>query len=111
MHAQQGRAAGLEPALQRQVARDIGGPARISVTDGAQRLTMERRAGSAPFTAVRWLPPGLAPEVLDALPLPTGARLALDQDQQPVALFPSEWSVGYFAQNNPNVPLSLLAPM
>ncbi len=71
----------------------------------------ETRRESAPFTAVRWLPPGLAPEILDALPLPTGARLALDQDQQPVALFPSEWSVGYFAQNNPNVPLSLLAPM
>ena len=70
----------------------------------------ETRREAAPFTAVRWLPQGMPPEALDALPLPTGSRVAFDQDQHPVALFPSEWSVSYFAQNNPAVPLSLLAP-
>ncbi len=70
----------------------------------------ETRRESAPFTAVRWLPTGMTAEALDALPLPTGGRIAFDQDQNPVVLFPSDWSVGYFAQNNPSVPLALLAP-
>jgi len=70
----------------------------------------ETRREAAPFTAVRWLSQGMTPEALEALPLPTGARLAFDQDQNPVALFPTEWSVGYFTQNNPGVPLAVLAP-
>jgi len=27
-----------------------------------------------------------------------------------VILFPSEWSLGYFAQNHPSLPLTSLAP-
>jgi len=70
----------------------------------------ETRREQAPFTAVRWLPEGMDAEALDALPLPTGGRIAFDQDQNPVALFQTDWSVNYFSQNNPSVPLELFAP-
>ncbi len=70
----------------------------------------ETRRESAPFTAVRWLPQGTSTETLDTLSLPTGARLAFDIDSNPVALFPSEWSLGYFTQNHPNLTLTALAP-
>lgn len=70
----------------------------------------ETRRESAPFTAVRWLPQGTSIETLETLSLPTGARLAFDMDSNPVALFPSEWSLGYFSQNHPNLTLTSLAP-
>ncbi len=70
----------------------------------------ETRREPAPFAAVRWLPEGTSPEVLDSLSLPTGGRLAWDGDKNPVALFPTDWSLNYFAQNNPQLPLASLAP-
>ena len=70
----------------------------------------ETRRESAPFTAVRWLPQGTPTETLDSISLPTGARFAFDMDSNPVVLFPSEWSLGYFAQNHPNLALTSLAP-
>ena len=70
----------------------------------------ETRREPAPFTAVRWLPPGTSAETLDGLSLPTGGRFAFDADQQPVALFPSDWAMNYFAQNHPELPLSDLPP-
>jgi peptide subunit release factor RF-3 len=42
--------------------------------------------------------------------MPTGARLAFDMDSNPVVLFPSEWSLGYFSQNHPKLTLTSLAP-
>lgn len=70
----------------------------------------ETRREAAPFHAVRWLAAGTTPEELDTITLPTGGRFAFDGDQNPVALFPTEWAMKYFAQNNPNHPLSPLAP-
>ncbi len=70
----------------------------------------ETRREAAPFTLVRWLPEGTEPETLDTLSLPTGARFAFDIDQHAVALFPTEWSMGYFSQNNPGLKLTPLAP-
>ncbi|HTI69548.1 MAG TPA: peptide chain release factor 3 [Candidatus Limnocylindria bacterium] len=70
----------------------------------------ETRREAAPFTAVRWLPKETPIETLESLSLPTGSRLAFDNDQNPVALFPSDWSLNYFAQNNPSLTLSALAP-
>jgi peptide chain release factor 3 len=70
----------------------------------------ETRRETAPFTTVRWLPEGTTPEALDTLSLPTGGRFAWDGDQHAVALFPSEWSMKYFSQQNPNLVLSPLAP-
>ncbi len=45
---------------------------------------------------------------LDALSLPTGSRLAYDNDQNPVVLFSNDWSANYFTQTNKGVELSLL---
>jgi peptide chain release factor 3 len=70
----------------------------------------ETRRESAPFAAVRWLPQGTAVEALDTISLPTGGRFAFDGDQNPVALFPTDWSLNYFAQNNPAIALSPLPP-
>ena len=66
------------------------------------------RLEAAPWNVVRWLPPALTEEALDALSLPTGARLAYDMGQFAVVLFENEWSANYFAQTNPKVALSLL---
>jgi peptide chain release factor 3 len=70
----------------------------------------ETRREPAPFAAVRWLPEGFQADSLESLSLPTGGRFAFDIDQNPVALFPTEWALNYFSQNNPNLTLSPLAP-
>jgi peptide chain release factor 3 len=66
------------------------------------------RLESAPWTVVRWLAAELKEPELDALSLPTGARIAFDMGQNPVILFENEWSANYFVQTNPKVPLSTL---
>jgi peptide chain release factor 3 len=66
------------------------------------------RVDAAPWTVVRWLPPGLTETDLDALSLPTGSALAYDLGQNPVILFPNDWAAGYFAQTHPKIPLSSL---
>jgi peptide chain release factor 3 len=66
------------------------------------------RLEPAPWTVVRWLPPGLTEDQLDALTLPTGAKLAHDMGGHAVVLFTNEWSANYFTQPNPGVTLSAL---
>ena len=68
------------------------------------------RLETAPWTVVRWLPPEMKEEELDAIQLPTGAKIAFDSDQKPVALFTNDWSANYFAQTNPRIELSNLPP-
>jgi len=66
------------------------------------------RVESAPWTVARWLPVGIGEDGLDALSLPSGARLAYDTGKNPVVLFTNEWSANYFAETNRNTPLSAL---
>ena len=68
----------------------------------------ESRLESAPWTVVRWLPTDMKEDDLDAISLPTGARIAYDTGRNPVVLFTNEWSANYFPQTNPRVPLSAL---
>ncbi|MEI7730826.1 MAG: peptide chain release factor 3 [Verrucomicrobiota bacterium] len=68
----------------------------------------ESRLEAAPWTVVRWLPPILKEEDLDALSLPTGSRLAYDMAQHPVVLFATEWAANYFMETNQKTPLSKL---
>lgn len=70
----------------------------------------ETKREPAPFAAVRWLPSDISLETIESLSLPTGGRIAWDGDKNPVALFPTEWSLNYFAQNNSRLSLSALAP-
>jgi len=66
----------------------------------------ESRLEAAPWSVVRWLPTDITEEELDALSLPTGARLAYDIGKNPVVLFQNEWSANYFGETNKNTPLS-----
>jgi len=72
--------------------------------------TAETRRESAPFQAVRWLKAGTKEEDVAGISLPTGGRFAFDNDGHAAALFPSEWALNYFAQNNPSLELSLYPP-
>src|SRR5579872_542973 len=88
------------------------GPLQFEVVQ--YRLESEYGAASrleaAPWTVVRWLPAGLTGDELDGLQLPTGSKIAFDNDRKPVALFPNEWSANYFSQTHPKVELSNLPP-
>ena len=66
------------------------------------------RLEAAPWTVVRWLPTDIQEDDLDALSLPTGARLAYDIGKNPVVLFQNEWSANYFGETNKAMPLSAL---
>jgi peptide chain release factor 3 len=66
------------------------------------------RLESAPWTVVRWLPTDIREDELDALSLPTGARIAYDIGKNPVLLFPNDWSANYFGETNRNCPLTTL---
>ena len=66
------------------------------------------RLEAAPWTVVRWLPTNIQEEDLDALSLPTGARLAYDIGKNPVVLFQNEWSANYFGETNKAATLSAL---
>ncbi len=66
------------------------------------------RLEAAPWTVVRWLPVDMKEDDLDALSLPTGARLAYDMGKNPVVLFPNDWLADYFTKTNERVPLSAL---
>jgi peptide chain release factor 3 len=66
------------------------------------------RLEPAPWTVVRWLPADIKEDDLDAISLPTGARLAYDVGRNPIVLFENEWSANYFSQTNRNCPLSAL---
>jgi peptide chain release factor 3 len=88
------------------------GPLQFEVVQ--YRLESEYGAASrlepASWTVVRWFPAGATEDDLDALQLPTGSKLAFDSDQNPVALFPNEWSMNYFQQTNPKTELLKLPP-
>jgi peptide chain release factor 3 len=83
------------------------GPLQFEVVQ--YRLQSEYGAGSrlehAPWGLMRWISPETDVEAL-AGQLPTGASIALDVQQQPVVLFPSEWALGYFQKQNKDVVLS-----
>lgn len=70
----------------------------------------ESRLEPSTWNVIRWLPPEFKEEDLDRLQLPTGARLAYDNQQKPVALFANEWSANYFIETNRGITISALPP-
>jgi peptide chain release factor 3 len=62
------------------------------------------RLEAADWTLARWFRDADAD--LDRLVLPTGSRMARDRSGQPVLLFPTEWNLRYFIQNNKDCELS-----
>ena len=85
------------------------GPLQFEVVQ--YRLKSEYGADSqleaAPWLTIRWLPKNVS-ESDWGRGLPTGARLAFDADDNPVVLFVNEWSVNYFSEINPKIPLEKL---
>jgi len=63
------------------------------------------RLESVPWEIVKWLKADTTPVQLKELKMPTGCRIAYDADEQPVALFPSAWTMNYFIQQNPGATL------
>lgn len=86
------------------------GPLQFEVVK--YRLESEYNADSrleaAPWSVVRWLPITLSESELDSLSLPTGTRIADDMDNNPVLLFPNDWSANYFLETNRNISLATL---
>jgi peptide chain release factor 3 len=68
----------------------------------------ESRLEPAVWSVVRWLPTTITEEQLDALTLPSGAKLAYDIGNNPVILFSNDWSANYFGETNKGFELSAL---
>jgi peptide chain release factor 3 len=73
------------------------------------RLETEYGAGSrletTPWRIIRWVSPETAAGVTDEM-LPTGSRLAMDDQQQSVLLFTEEWACNFFTERNPGIHLA-----
>lgn len=83
------------------------GPLQFEVVQHRLRAEYgaESRLESAPWTITRW---AASEGEMSDISLPSGVRLALDSDRQPVLLFPAEWHLQYFKEKNPDVQLSSL---
>jgi len=67
---------------------------------------VEAQIDAAPFAAARWI----ADPALAIPPLGGGAVVALDRQERRVVLFASEWEVGYFERQHPEVALLAESP-
>lgn len=71
----------------------------------------ETRMEPAPFSAMRWVEGEKSVDELAAeISLPTGVRIAEDIKGYAVFLFPEEWAIRYFQDNNPSIKLIELPP-
>jgi peptide chain release factor 3 len=62
----------------------------------------EARLESAPWTLARWLGPEID---LDIMAIPYGGRLARDEEGHSVLLFKDNWTLRYFLEKHPDIPL------
>jgi peptide chain release factor 3 len=68
----------------------------------------ESRLVPAPWTLIRWIEPHPALRNPSGLVVATGVSLGTDKLEQPVALFPNDWTLRYFEEKNPELRLSEL---
>ncbi|MBP6307809.1 MAG: peptide chain release factor 3, partial [Opitutaceae bacterium] len=59
----------------------------------------------SPWTALKWLEPHPSLENPGNLIVATGVSFGTDKFNQPVVLFPNEWSSHYFMEKNPELKL------
>jgi peptide chain release factor 3 len=99
----------LKNASQRVPLLGAVGPLQFEVMQ--YRLSTEYGADSrlepAPWKVIRWVAPESAAGLTEDL-LPTGSRLALDDQEQTVALFQEEWACNFFADRHPGIRLARL---
>jgi len=68
------------------------------------------RLEPAPFVLVRWFDSDVQQEKVTSLFLGSGVKLAQDIRGQLVILFPTTWSLDYFAKEHPEFKLHLVSP-
>ncbi len=65
----------------------------------------ESRLEPAPWTVLRWLEPHPSLENPSSLVVATGVSFGTDKFDQPIVLFPNEWTMRYFREKNPELVL------
>jgi len=68
----------------------------------------ESRLEEAPWNFIRWIEPHSALSTPSSLVMATGVSLGSDKLEQPVVLFPNDWTMRYFVEKNPELRLSSL---
>jgi peptide chain release factor 3 len=65
----------------------------------------ESRLTPAPWTLLRWVEPHPALDDLTSIIIASGVSFGADKFNQPVVLFPNEWTMRYFQEKNPELKL------
>ncbi|MFT3782419.1 MAG: peptide chain release factor 3 [Nibricoccus sp.] len=65
----------------------------------------ESRLEQTPWTLLKWLEPHPSLKNLSSLVVASGVSFGTDKFDQPVALFPNEWTMRYFLEKNPELKL------
>ena len=73
------------------------------------RLKSEYNAGSrldaTPWTLLRWLEPHPLLKDTSTLIVASGVTFGVDKFDQPIVLFPNDWTMRYFTEKNPELKL------
>lgn len=65
----------------------------------------ESRLTPTPWTLLRWLEPHPLLKDTSSLIIATGVSFGTDKFDQPIALFPNDWTMRYFTEKNPELKL------
>jgi peptide chain release factor 3 len=65
----------------------------------------ESRLTPTPWTILKWIEPHPALKDTSRLIVATGVSFGTDKFDQPIALFPNEWTMRYFVEKNPELKL------
>ena len=65
----------------------------------------ESRLSPTPWTLLKWLEPHPSLKNPSSLVVATGVSFGTDKFDQPVALFPNDWTMRYFVEKNPELKL------
>jgi len=65
----------------------------------------ESRLEQTPWTLLKWLEPHPSLKNLSSLIVASGVSFGTDRFDQPIALFPNEWTARYFLEKNPELKL------
>jgi peptide chain release factor 3 len=70
----------------------------------------ESRLEQTPWTLLRWVDPH--PSLADPrhIVVATGVSFGTDKNEQPIVLFPNDWTLRYFMEKNPDLALRELPP-
>jgi len=83
------------------------GPLQFEVVQARLKseYNAESRLESAPWTLLRWAEPHPALANPNEIVVASGVAFGTDKFNNPVVLFPNDWSLDYFAEKNPEIKL------